>query len=57
MGKDTGFLDYKRIGNRSVPPLERIKNFNEFHIPLSAEERKEQGGRCMNCGVPMCRVQ
>ncbi len=55
MGKDTGFLDYERLGNRSVPPLERIKNFNEFHIPLSPEERKEQGGRCMNCGVPFCQ--
>ena len=28
MGKDTGFLDYKRTGNLTVPPEKRIKNFN-----------------------------
>lgn len=55
MGKDTGFLDYKRTGNLTVPPEKRIKNFNEFHTMLSAKDRKEQGGRCMNCGVPFCQ--
>lgn len=55
MGKDTGFLEYQRSGNRVVPPLERIKNFNEFKIPLSESERKKQGARCMNCGVPFCQ--
>ncbi|MGN0467892.1 MAG: glutamate synthase subunit beta, partial [Acutalibacteraceae bacterium] len=55
MGKDTGFLDYKRTGNLTVPPEKRIKNFNEFHTMLSVQERREQGGRCMNCGVPFCQ--
>lgn len=55
MGKDTGFLDYKRSGNRVVPPEERIKNFDEFKIMLTQEERKIQGARCMNCGVPFCQ--
>ncbi len=55
MGKDTGFLDYKRTGNLIVPPEKRIKNFDEFHTMLSAADRKEQGGRCMNCGVPFCQ--
>lgn len=55
MGKDTGFLDYKRTGNLTVPPEKRIKNFKEFHTMLSASDRKEQGGRCMNCGVPFCQ--
>ena len=55
MGKDTGFLDYQRSGNRIVPPSERIKNFNEFKLPLSESERKKQGARCMNCGVPFCQ--
>lgn len=55
MGKLTGFLDYDRQGNPSVEPLERIKNFNEFHPPLSVEERERQGARCMDCGVPFCQ--
>ena len=55
MGKDTGFLDYKRVENGNIPPLERIQNFKEFHPVLDDEKRREQAGRCMNCGVPMCQ--
>jgi hypothetical protein len=35
MGKPTGFLDYEREDARAESPKERIKHFNEFHIPLS----------------------
>lgn len=55
MGKVTGFLDYAREENIDVPVEERIKNFKEFHIPLTEEERRKQGARCMNCGVPFCQ--
>ncbi len=55
MGKITGFLDYERVNNKSVSPLERIGNYNEFHPPMSQEEREKQGARCMNCGVPFCQ--
>ncbi len=55
MGKVTGFLDYTREDNKDVPVEERIKNFKEFHIPLTEEERRKQGARCMNCGVPFCQ--
>ena len=52
MGKPTGFLEYERKGNKEITPLERIKNFNEFHVPMSHEERKEQAARCMDwCSV------
>ena len=54
MGKPTGFLDYERIENGNVPPMERIKNFKEFHPKLDEQARRCQAGRCMNCGVPMC---
>ncbi len=52
MGKPTGFLEYM-IEKRQKPfcQKERIKHFNEFHIPLSEEEQRCQGGRCMDCGV------
>ena len=55
MGKPTGFTEYKRMAKKRIEPLERIKNFNEFYIPLSEEVRKEQAARCMNCGVPFCQ--
>ncbi len=54
MSKPTGFMDYKRIENANVPPLERITNFKEFHPKLDEKARREQAARCMNCGVPMC---
>lgn len=55
MGKPTGFMEYDREETTAVEPKERIKNFNEFHIPLSKEKRREQGARCMDCGVPFCQ--
>lgn len=55
MGKPTGFLDFERNDNEASMPLERIKNFGEFHRPLSDEERKKQAARCMDCGVPFCQ--
>lgn len=54
MSKPTGFMDYKRVENGNVPPLERITNFKEFHPKLDEEARRQQAARCMNCGVPMC---
>lgn len=48
-------MDFERQENPAVEPLQRIKNFDEFHPMLSVEERIEQGGRCMDCGVPFCQ--
>ena len=39
MGKPTGFMEYDREETTAVEPKERIKNFNEFHIPLSKEKQ------------------
>ena len=55
MGKPTGFMEFNRMNNQEIAPLERIKNYKEFHLPLSEEERKCQGARCMECGVPFCQ--
>lgn len=43
MGKPTGFMDYKREDAAAFSVEERIKNFNEFHTPLSKEEQQKQG--------------
>ncbi|MCI9005320.1 MAG: glutamate synthase subunit beta [Lachnospiraceae bacterium] len=55
MGKPTGFMDYERQTAEAASPTERIGNFNEFHTPLSQEEQRTQGARCMACGVPFCQ--
>ena len=56
MGKPTGFLDYEQKLAEAIEPLERIKNFNEFHTPLTEKEQRKQGARCMECGVPFCQA-
>ncbi len=55
MGKKNGFLEYERRGNPAEAPLERIRHYNEFHPMLPEAERRKQGGRCMDCGVPFCQ--
>ncbi len=55
MGKPTGFMEYDRQTAKEEAPKERIKNFKEFHTPLSQEEQRKQGARCMACGVPFCQ--
>ncbi len=55
MGKPTGFMEYERTQTSAESPKDRLKHFNEFHQPLSMEERKCQGARCMECGVPFCQ--
>ena len=55
MGKPTGFMEINRQVSFELPPEERTKNFNEFHIPLHPDEQQAQGARCMDCGVPFCQ--
>lgn len=55
MGKPTGFIDYEREDAQAYSVLERIKNFDEFHTPLTKQEQEKQGARCMECGVPFCQ--
>lgn len=54
MGKITGFMEYDRKVESYAPVKERIKNFKEFTIPMKEKEIKEQGARCMDCGIPFC---
>jgi glutamate synthase (NADPH/NADH) small chain len=56
MGKATGFIEYKRSLPVLRAPRERVKNWEEFHFPLSDAELQTQGARCMNCGIPFCHA-
>ena len=54
MGKTTGFLEFKRQNESYIEPEKRIENYNEFTVPLKEEKLKDQGARCMDCGIPFC---
>jgi glutamate synthase (NADPH) small chain len=54
MGKATGFLEYKRIDPKKRTPVERIKDWDEIRLAREPEIIKNQGARCMNCGIPFC---
>lgn len=43
MGKATGFLEFERQTPSECEALERIKNWNEFSIPMDEEKLREQG--------------
>lgn len=54
MAKPTGFMEYKRVTAPDRPPLERIKDYGEFHTALNTDAQREQAARCMDCGTPFC---
>jgi glutamate synthase (NADPH/NADH) small chain len=56
MGKPTGFLDYARELPLDRPALERIKDWNEFHLHPAEARLREQAARCMDCGTPFCHT-
>jgi len=56
MGQPTGFLEFKRTTPGSRAPRERIADFAEFHEHLPEATMREQGARCMDCGVPFCHI-
>ena len=54
MGKITGFMELARIAETTLPVAERVKNYQEFVLPLKDEDAAKQGARCMDCGIPFC---
>jgi len=56
MGKTTGFLEYQRVLPVLRDPAARIADWNEFHEHMSEPALREQGARCMDCGVPFCHT-
>ena len=54
MGKPTGFMEFQRLSEASLPVAERRQNYQEFVQHLNDEQSKTQGARCMDCGIPFC---
>lgn len=54
MGKVTGFIEIERHDRTYKPASDRIRNYNEFVIPLEERDLERQAARCMDCGIPFC---
>lgn len=54
MGKVTGFLELERVKETYDAPKVRLQNWREFVHTLTNDEAKQQGARCMDCGIPFC---
>lgn len=54
MGKVTGFIEIERHDRTYKPASDRIRNFEEFVIPLEERDLERQAARCMDCGIPFC---
>ncbi|MFM6193510.1 MAG: glutamate synthase small subunit [Planktothrix sp.] len=56
MGKPTGFLEYARELAAELAPLDRVGNWDEFHLPMEDDKLRIQAARCMDCGTPFCHT-
>lgn len=54
MGKVTGFMEFERLAEASLPVQDRVKNYKEFVLHLNDDQAKQQSARCMDCGIPFC---
>lgn len=54
MGKVTGFMEFDRLSEANLPVQDRVKNYKEFVLHLTDDQAKQQGARCMDCGIPFC---
>jgi glutamate synthase (NADPH) small chain len=54
MGKTTGFKEWSRKSAPKRGARLRVLDWSEIHLDRSLQQSREQGGRCMDCGVPFC---
>ena len=52
MGKATGFIEISRKKQPSRPVAERLHDWKEVYLPYPVETIRQQGARCMDCGIP-----
>ena len=55
MGELGGFLRLERVGFRKRDPRERVRDYRQYFSLPDDQTLREQGGRCMDCGVPFCQ--
>jgi len=55
MGDKTGFKKWQRTMPEQREVEDRLREYKEFYLPQPLQQMREQGGRCMDCGVPFCQ--
>ncbi|TAK55424.1 MAG: glutamate synthase subunit beta [Gammaproteobacteria bacterium] len=56
MGKPTGFIEYLRELPVDRSPRDRLRDWDEFHHEMEEQRLRQQGARCMDCGIPFCHT-
>jgi glutamate synthase (NADPH/NADH) small chain len=56
MGKPSGFFEYLRELPADRTPAERLGDWKEFHHHMEESKLRQQGARCMDCGIPFCHT-
>jgi glutamate synthase (NADPH) small chain len=56
MGKPTGFMEYAREHAQRRPVTQRVNDWFEIYVDFPEEKLRQQGARCMDCGVPFCHT-
>ena len=54
MGKLKGFLEIERQKAPTRKVAERVSDWSEVYLPYKAADLRNQGARCMDCGIPFC---
>jgi glutamate synthase (NADPH/NADH) small chain len=55
MGDPRGFLRLERVGFQKRDPRQRVRDYRQYFSLPEERTLREQGGRCMDCGVPFCQ--
>jgi glutamate synthase (NADPH/NADH) small chain len=54
MGKATGFIEIARTKQPTRPVGDRVQDWQEVYLPYPVDTLRQQGARCMDCGIPFC---
>jgi glutamate synthase (NADPH/NADH) small chain len=54
MGKPTGFKEIARETPKRRPVELRVLDWNEIYLDFEEKKQRDQGARCMDCGIPFC---
>jgi glutamate synthase (NADPH) small chain len=54
VGKPTGFIEIQRSKAHSRPIEVRVRDWKEVYLRETEADMRQQGARCMDCGIPFC---
>src|SRR5690348_13448525 len=54
MGKPTGFKEISRELPKRRPVELRVMDWKEIYLDFAPGKLRQQGARCMDCGIPFC---